>query len=379
MIYDQTVIERIEARAVGPDVDRYSWASDLDQQYGTLTIVRAFDDEGFEGIGATPSYSTGRFDRSILETLRHLAPRVVGADPMQREAVWYGLQDFALPLLPGAQSTLDIALWDIAAQRAGVPLHQLLGGSRTRLPAYASTPLLTDADAYVAFVGELLERGFRAVKFHAWCDPERDLEMLRKVHAVHGGSGMAMMHDAEQRYDRHSALRVARELDAMGFRWFEAPLPDHDLEGYADLRRRVGVPIIAGGNDIVDIRSVGDALRRHPWDALRFDVTIAGGFTMGRRLVALAEGAGLWAELQSWGYTLIQAANLHLGLGVAGTGMFELPVPAEPHEFGVENPHRISDDGYVEAPTASGLGVVVDWERMDAATLASFTCSATER
>src|SRR5438094_3779765 len=138
----KVVIERIEARAVGPNVDRYSWASDLEQQYGTLTIVRAFDDQGFEGVGATPSYSTGRFDLSILETLRHLAPRVVGADPMRREAVWYGLQDFALPLLPGAQAALDIALWDIAAQSAGVPLHRLLGGSRTRLPAYASTPLL---------------------------------------------------------------------------------------------------------------------------------------------------------------------------------------------------------------------------------------------
>ena len=58
-----------------------------------------------------------------------------------------------------------------------------------------------------------------------------------------------MMHDAEQRYDRHSALRVARELDAMGFAWLEAPLPDQDLEGYAELRRRTGVPILAGGND----------------------------------------------------------------------------------------------------------------------------------
>ena len=80
-------------------------------------------------------------------------------------------------------------------------------------------------------------------------------------------------------------------------------------------------------------------MRRHPWDALRFDVTVAGGLTPSRKLVALAEGAGLWAELQSWGYTLIQAANLHLGLGVAGTGMFELPVPAEPHEYGVRNPY----------------------------------------
>jgi L-alanine-DL-glutamate epimerase-like enolase superfamily enzyme len=52
--------------------------------------------------------------------------------------------------------------------------------------------------------------------------------------------------------------------------------------------------------------------------------------------------------------------------------MFELPVPAEPHEYGVQNPYRITEDGHVEAPTATGLGIVVDWERMDAATLASF-------
>ena len=374
MIYDQIVIERIEVRAVGPDVDRYSWASDLDQQYGTLTIVRMFDDQGFEGVGATPSYSTGRFDLAILETLRHLAPRVLGADPMEREAVWYGLQDLALEVLLGAQSALDIALWDIVAQRAGVPLHQLLGGSRKRLPAYASTPLLADADAYVAFVGELLERGFRAVKFHAWCEADRDLEMLRKVHDAHAGSGIRMMHDAEQRYDRVSALRVARELDAMGFAWLEAPLPDQDVEGYAELRRRAGVPIIAAGNTILDLQSVSTALRLHPWDALRTDATVAGGFTPCRKLVALAEGAGLWTELQSWGYTLIQAANLHLGLGLAGTGMFEFPVPSEPHEYGARNPYAITADGHVEAPTAPGLGIDVDWERMAAGELASFTC-----
>jgi hypothetical protein len=59
MIYDQIVIQRIEVRAIGPDVERLSWASDLDQQYGTLTIVRAFDGQGYDGVGATPSYSTG--------------------------------------------------------------------------------------------------------------------------------------------------------------------------------------------------------------------------------------------------------------------------------------------------------------------------------
>jgi L-alanine-DL-glutamate epimerase-like enolase superfamily enzyme len=200
--------------------------------------------------------------------------------------------------------------------------------------------------------------------------------MLRAVHAAHGGADMSFMHDGEQRYDRRSAVLVGRELDAMGFAWLEAPLVDLDLDGYRDVRRQVGVPILPGGNTILEAQQVGHALRLDPWDAVRFDVTIAGGFTAARKLAGLADAWGLRVELQSWGYTLIQAANLHFGLANEHSGYFELPVPHEPYEYGVENPYRIQPDGYVDAPSAPGLGVVVDWERMKAAQVASFTCSA---
>ena len=245
------MIERIEVAAVGPDVALQSWASELPPQNATLTIVRVFDEDGTEGIGATPSYSTGRFDRAVLESLRLIAPRVIGKDPGLREGIWHALDDLTLPVLPGARSALDIALWDLLACRSGMPLYRLLGGARERLPAYASTPMLADAQAYVEFVAEMREQGFRAVKFHAWCEPERDLEMLRAVHAAHGDAGIAFMHDGEQRYDRRSAVLVGRELDAMGFAWLEAPLVDLDLDGYRDLRRQVGVPILPGGNTIL--------------------------------------------------------------------------------------------------------------------------------
>jgi L-alanine-DL-glutamate epimerase-like enolase superfamily enzyme len=340
-----------------------------------LTIVRLADEDGIEGTGATPSYSTDRFDLAMLESVRLIVPRILGRDPELRERLWYDLDDLTLPVLPGARAALDIALWDLVARRAGVPLYRLLGGARERLPGYASTPLLADAGAYVEFVAEMRAQGFGAVKFHAWCEPERDLAMLRAVHAAHGGSGLELMHDAEQRYDRRSARAVGAELAEMGFAWLEAPLPDIDLDGYRDLRRRVDVPILPGGNTIIGLQQVGQALRLEPWDAVRFDVTIAGGFTPARKLAGLAEAWGLRVELQSWGYTLIQAANLHLGLAVEHAGHFELPVPPEPYEYGVHTPFRVGRDGFVAAPTQPGLGVEVDWERMRAATLASFTCS----
>jgi L-alanine-DL-glutamate epimerase-like enolase superfamily enzyme len=369
-------IERLEVLAVGPDVQLMGWAQELPPQHATLTIVRAFDDAGHEGVGATPSYSTGRFDLSMLESLRLIAPRVVGRDPELRERIWYDLDDLTLPTLPGARAAVDIALWDLVAQRARLPLYRLLGGARDRLVAYASTPMLADADAYVDFIAQMHSQGFRAVKIHAWCEPDRDLRMLRAVHAAFGETGISLMHDGEQRYDRRSAVRVGRELDAMGFEWLEAPLPDVDLEGYRELRRRVAVPILPGGNTILGLREVSQALPMEPWDAVRFDVAIAGGFTPARKLAGLAEAWGLRVELQSWGYTLIQAANLHFGLAFEHTGYFELPVPPEAYEYAVANPYRIGSDGCVAAPTEPGLGITVDWERMRAATVGEFSCTA---
>lgn len=366
------MIDRVEVMAVAPEVPRMAWAADLDAQCATLTIVRIHDEDGAEGVGATPSYSTGRFDLAMLESMRHLAPRVLGREAGERERVWYDLDDLTIPVLPGARAAIDIALWDLAARRAAVPLHQFLGGARDRLEAYASTPTLRDAGAYVDFVAGLRDQGFRAVKFHAWCEPDRDLEMLRAVHAAHGDAGLAFMHDAEQRYDRRSALRVALELEAMGFVWLEAPLPDEDLDGYRELRRRCTVPILPGGNTILDVRAVGNALRMEPWDAVRFDVTIAGGVTAARRLAGLAKAWGLPIELQSWGYTLIQAANLHVGLGHRHSGYFELPMPPDAYEYGVTNPYRVGADGYVAAPDGPGLGVDVDWEQMEHAAVGSF-------
>ncbi len=265
----------------------------------------------------------------MLESLRLIAPRVIGADPQLREAIWHELEDLTLPALPGARSALDIALWDLVARRAGdaaLPAAR----RRTHAPAgvrvdAACSPTRAPTSSSSA---EVHAQGFRAVKFHAWCEPDRDLEMLRAVHAAHGDAG----HRVHAR--RRAALRPPRRRCASAASSTRSA--SHGSRRRSPIRistatpscaRRVGVPILPAGNTILDIQQVGQALRLQPWDAVRFDVTIAGGFTAARKLAGLAESWGLRVELQSWGYTLIQAANLHLGLAYEHTGYFEFPVP----------------------------------------------------
>ncbi len=362
-------IERIDVTVVGPETTRYTWASDMGEQFMTNTLVRLRTRGGLEGVAAAPSYTEHAYDLSVAETLRPLLPVLIGTSPLDRESLWYRLQSLNLPTAPQALSALDVALWDLAARHAGLPLYQLLGGARSRIPSYASTPGLASPEAYVEFVDKLREEGFRAIKFHAWCEVDRDLAMARAVRAQYPDIGLTFMHDAEQRYDRAGAHRAARELEALGFAWFEAPLRDTDLEGYRELRSHVGIPILPAGNWVTELGLLYQGMRLGAWSALRVDVNVVGGITPARKVMALAEAAGMSVELQCWGYTLQQAANLHVMLAYRNCTYFEQPVPYPAFEFGMVDTIRTDAEGWVHAPSGPGLGVRVDWASMQGAAL----------
>jgi L-alanine-DL-glutamate epimerase-like enolase superfamily enzyme len=369
-------IERVQVYAVGPETTRYTWASDMAEQFMTHNVIRITTRGGLEGVAGAASYTDRDFDRSVAETLRPLLPALAGESAAERERLRTRLQSHNLPAAPQALSMIDIALWDLVAKHARLPLYQVLGGMREKILAYASTPLLPDPQAYVDFVAELRGQGYQAVKFHAWCEADRDLEMADAVHAAHGGSGLRMMLDAEQRYDRRDALRAAARLEALDFTWFEAPLLDSDLEGYRDLRQRVNIPILPAGNWVMDPSLVWQGLRLGAWTSVRVDACFAGGITPTQKIMALAEAAGTTCELQCWGYTLQQAANLHLMLAHSNCTFFEQPVPYPAFEFGMLDVIRPDASGHVYAPPGPGLGVRVDWEAVQGATFLQYEAHA---
>jgi len=362
-------IDRVEVRVVGPEVKRYTWSHDIPEQYMTNTIVRIHTDEGFEGIGAAANYTSYDYDRYTAETIRHMIPALVGKNPLQRETIFKSLWPRVFPLAPGALAAVDIALWDLFGRVANQPIYQLLGGARDRIPSYASTPMFEDVPAYLRFVDECIEQGFRAIKFHCWCLPERDLELARAVRKEHPGDEVAFMLDVENNYDRASALRAAEELEDLGFAWFEAPLFDYDLEGYRELTQRVNIPILPSGNWIQDLPAFQEALISNAWTVARTDVTVCGGFTQGRKAMALVDAAQMRCEVMSWGFTLVSAANLHLMLGFNNCTYFEQAVPYESYEYGMKEVIRTGPDGYVEAPKGPGLGLEIDWPAMEKATI----------
>lgn len=256
----------------------------------------------------------------------------------------------------------------MAGKLAGLPLHRLLGNARCDVPAYASTPLLSDALDYVDYCAARRDEGFQAVKLHCWCEPSRDLPIVEAVRRALGDS-LVLMLDVEQRYDRGQAQAAVRRLEPLALAWFEAPLLDTDLEGYRELRARSAVPIIPAGNTILDLGAIARGLAIGACSKARVDATIAGGITPTPQVMALAEAYNTTCELQCWGETLTQAAKLHLMLAHSNCGWFEQRAPFPAFEHGSLDVIRPDAQGRVPVPDAPGLGIRLDWAAIDRASI----------
>ena len=362
-------IDDVRVRVIGPDVTRYHWKEAMPDQFMTGTLVTITTDDGIEGTGLASTYTSFDFDRSCAESIRQLIPLLRGQDPLDREGLWRAIQSETLPTIPGAPSAVDVALWDLAAKAAGLPLYRLLGGYRSRIPAYASTPTFPTVEEYLDRTEQLIAQGFQAVKFHAYAVLDHDIALVEAVRRRFPTRDVAFMFDPENHYTRREGLRMARVLDDLGFTWFEAPLNDFDLTGYRALRDAVDIPILPAGNWVTDLKALREYLTAGAWDAARVDAATCGGITQARKIMALAEAFGMTCELQSWGYTLHQAANLHLMLALPNCTYFEQPVPYDSFEYGMIDVIRPDANGHVGVPDAPGLGLRIDWEAMRAATI----------
>lgn len=360
-------ITGIDVRVVAvPDV-RLRWSEQLPDLEPTISLVRVVGEDGLEGYGST--WLPGPRHEVSDAVTQFLRPQLVGRDVTERESLWQAFQKLAYFVsVRAAVSVVDIALWDLAAKAAGLPLYRLLGAARDAMPAYASVPPHAGAEDAVRAALACRQAGFRGFKLHSFGDPRRDIEACEALRSATGAE-FALMLDPVNGYTFEDALVVGRTLDRLGFTWFEAPLPDDDVSGYAELRRRLDVPIANGELRLRGVRDYGELLQRDAVDIVRCAGDVQGGITALRKVGALAECFGRRLEPRSYGSTLIQAAHLHWCLSAANCAFFEVPEPKGWLDFGMATHLEPDATGLVHAPDAPGLGVAIDWDVVDGATV----------
>ena len=260
-----------------------------------LTTVTT--DTGITGTGYCYTLGIGGTAvRELVET--YLAHFVVGEDPQNIERIWNrcwwelhalgsaGMSRFAL-------STIDIALWDILAKHADLPLYRLLGGSRDRIPAYGSgINMHLDGEPLLEQMGGFLSKGYRAMKMKVGRDnPEEDIQRVGAVRKLIG-PGVKLMLDANQKWAAGEAIRRAASLRPFDPYWLEEPILADDREGHAHIRRSAGIPI-AVGETLYTRYEFADFIRAGAVDIIQADITRIGGFTEWVKIAKLAESNNL--------------------------------------------------------------------------------------
>ena len=350
-------IEATTARYSGQDVDEYKEVNNL------LRITTA---DGFEGVSGVDSYYFGRFSDEHLLELQEVAADLVSfrsLDPVEvRSMIERTRPDTSDPV----RASIDIALWDLAARRAGLPLYELLGAKRHSIEPYASLPFYEALPRYIDAVYEYAELGFTTFKFHVWGELDKDLQLVALVQETFADSPYRFMIDLESAYGYEDALALGKAMDAGSFVLFEAPVDDALLEDYTKLRAALAVDILPAGYTHYSPDFMRRGIDAGAWDAGRFDATTVGGITDALELLIIANDADLPIEIQSLGHSLTQAVNLHLMLANERTRYFESPMPKEAFEFGMENGNLI-DAGNARPPDGPGLGIRVDWGELESA------------
>ena len=334
-------------------------------QDATIVVVRS--DDGVEG------YASG----DALPDAELLGRLLVGLDPSRTDVVRELCE--TVDFHGGRPWTVEVAVWDLLGRALGVPCHRLLGGRSDRILAYASGAERIAPDERVARCLDLRELGLRAVKIRldatGWRD---DLEVVAAVRRaapelevmVDANQGWRMPGDRTPRWDVATAAACARELEALGAYWLEEPLPTYDFDGYRALRRLTGIRI-AAGEMVREAHEARDLLLRGRIDVLQCDCVLTGGIGGVRRLAGLADLLGRTWSPHTWsnGYGLL--ANLHVALAVSTTPFLEVPLdppaltPAR-RDWLLPAPLEVAADGTIAPPPGPGLGVVPDFDRLEA-------------
>ncbi|MEV0622718.1 mandelate racemase/muconate lactonizing enzyme family protein [Nonomuraea sp. NPDC050404] len=252
---------------------------------------------GLTGLGF--SYTTRAGTPAQFAHVKEVGENLLGEDPadigrIYERLLWAGASVGRSGVATQALAAIDVALWDLKAKRAGLPLAKLLGAYRDSVRVYNTSGgyLQAPIEEVKERAAQSLAAGVGGIKIKVGQPDMR--EDLRRLTAVreHLGDQTPVMVDANQQWDRASALRFGRAVEDLGLVWIEEPLDAYDAEGHARLAAALDTPIATGemlssAADLVrliDLRAV---------DFLQPDVPRVGGITPYLKVAALADHAHL--------------------------------------------------------------------------------------
>lgn len=334
-------------------------------------LLIALHGEGVVGWGECVAQAAPSYSHETVETAWHvltewILPAVVGHEHASAAAV--ACATGWIRGHPMARGAVEMAAWDLAAKRSGLPLHEALGGERRPVPAGIALGLEPDDEAVVERVGAALARGYRRVKLKI--EPGRDLTLLRAVRERFPDAPLSA--DANGAYTLDD-LPPPREIDALGLLMLEQPLPPEDLLGHARLQATLATPVCLD-ESIGSAATARLALELGSCSVINVKPGRVGGLGPAREIHDLCRmrGVPVWC-----GGMLESGIGRAHDVALATLPGFTLPGDLSPSdrywERDLVHPEWRMSDGALVPPMGPGIGVEPDRRWIERAAVSRHT------
>jgi L-alanine-DL-glutamate epimerase-like enolase superfamily enzyme len=348
------------------------WPQGHEPQENLHTLVHVRTDGDIHGWGSC--FTSGTLIEGAVALLWPLLKHQSAVEPervsetLRQSSFWQGRGGSVEHAISG----IDIALWDIMGRACRQPVSRLLGGNyRQRIKPYGSI-LFDEPPKLQAALDEVIQRGFKAIKMGWRPFGRRNRkfdELLIRTARETVGETVELMVDAggSEQFWPHGtnwARETAKMLADYDITWFEEPLPPDDIEGYIELTRVSPVPI-AGGEVLTRRQSFMPWLERRAVDIIQPDCTKNGGLSESRRLAWLAFDHNVTLVPHGWNTAVGLAADLQFSAAIPVARYVEYLTPCAYIEELPTAPFKIDAEGYLEIPTAPGLGIDINIEKLN--------------
>lgn len=324
-----------------------------------VPVVEITTSDGLVGTGYSGLWAGDDLLCQTIDT--YIAPLLHGRDARDVHALWSEIYWSPLHwvgragVVHMAHGMVDIALWDLAAQRARVPLWRLLGGRHARLVTYHTDGgwLNFDRDELVEDTRAIVGQGWDRVKMKVG-GPSLE-EDLARVAAVREaiGDGVMLMVDVNQRWDLVTARRAAPRLAELGVIWLEEPLHPDDMIGHARLAEKSTLPVALGEN-VYSAEAFAAFVELNAVDVVQVDVTRVAGVTEWLRVARHAQEHARWVVPHAGDMCQVHQ-HLVAGVGADKPAMIEYLPWAR--EIFVEPVQVV--DGWIDLPETPGASSAV--------------------
>ena len=330
-------------------------------------VVKMTTDTGLVGWGeASPcAYISGDTQATNLAIAPALAALVLGMDPLAIEARMTEINRFIIGE-PSMRSAFDMALYDIAAKAAGMPLYQFLGGEQRAIRTDLTIGLQDTVSESVAEAKKILAAGFDAIKMKVGRQGLADVEHVKAVREL-AGPDIAIKIDSNQGWDYPTAVANIEAMAPLKLQYSEQPLAVWDTENLARLRDKVSLPICAD-ESVFDDKDALKLIKAGAADYLNIKLGKAGGMHTGIKINAIAQAAGCKCMIGCFSESaLALTASAHMAMALSNIVFLDLDSAYELAENPVIGGMRYDDKigGLIHLTDAPGLGAEFDESKLE--------------